>query len=140
MKLTDIRQGTSENRLILVFEDGTRLRIWKQTAAEFSLYKGKQLPQSEYTALLSAAKESAVKDRAVRIVTSTNISKKGLAHRLVQKGETAEQAEEAVQWLSELNLLDDRRTGRTGKIAGGKSCIPSRIIPEQRKSLLSSLC
>ena len=111
MKLTDIRQGTSENRLILVFEDGTKLRVWKQTAAEFALYKGKELTQNEYDALSAAAKETAVKDRAVRIVTSTNISKKGLARRLVQKGETKEQAEEAVQWLSDLNLLDDRRTG-----------------------------
>ena len=111
MKLTDLRQGTSENRVVLVFEDGQKVRIWKQTAAEFSLYAGKILTEEEFTALLAAAKESAVRDRAVRIVASTNISKKGLTRRLVQKGQTRQQAEEAVQWLSDLKLLDDGRTG-----------------------------
>ena len=111
MKLTDLRQGTSENRVVLIFEDGKKVRVWKQTAAEFSLYAGKELTQDEFESLLSAAKETAVKDRAIRIVASTNISKKGLSRRLVQKGETPEQAEEAVKWLSDLDLLDDRRTG-----------------------------
>lgn len=111
MKLTDLRQGTSENRVVLIFENGQKVRVWKQTVAEFSLYAGKELTQDEWDSLLSAAKESAVKDRAIRIVASTNISKKGLSRRLVQKGETPEQAAQAVQWLSDLNLLDDRRTG-----------------------------
>lgn len=111
MILTELRPGASENRLVLRFDNGCKVRVWKQTAAEFSLYAGKELTQDEFDALLAAAKETAVKDRAVRIVASTNISRKGLARRLVQKGETPEQAEEAVQWLSGLELLDDRRTG-----------------------------
>lgn len=111
MKLTDIRRSTSENRLLLVFEDGTKLRIWKQTAGDFALYAGKDLTEEEFSALSQTAKETAVKDRAVRIITSTNISKKGLARRLQQKGETADDAEKTVKWLEDLSLVDDRRTG-----------------------------
>ena len=50
--------------------------------------------------------------RAVRIVSASNVSKKDLQSRLVRKGEGEEQAKEAVQWLSELNLVDDRQTAR----------------------------
>ena len=40
------------------------------------------------------------------------MSKRDLETRLVRKGESEEQAKEAVQWLSELNLVDDRQTAK----------------------------
>ena len=49
----------------------------------------------------------------MRIISATNISRKSLCRRLTQKGETADDAEQAVQWLENLQLLDDRRTGET---------------------------
>ena len=52
------------------------------------------------------------KMRAVRIVSASAVSKRDLETRLVRKGETEEQAKEAVKWLSDLNLLDDRQTAR----------------------------
>ena len=52
------------------------------------------------------------KMRAVRIVSASSVSKRDLETRLVRKGEGEEQAKEAVQWLSDLNLLDDRQTAR----------------------------
>jgi len=48
--------------------------------------------------------------RAVRIVSASNVSKKDLQQRLVQKGENPAQAAEAVRWMEDLNLLDDRKT------------------------------
>ena len=48
--------------------------------------------------------------RAVRIVSASNVSKKDLRQRLIRKGEDPAQAQEAVQWMEDLNLLDDRRT------------------------------
>lgn len=111
MKLTDIRQSTHENRLLLVFEDKSKLRVWKQTAADLRLFPGKELSESEMTALQAAAEKDQAKERAVRIAASTNISKKQLSRRLLRKGESEENAQEAVAWLEDLNFLDDRRTG-----------------------------
>ena len=46
----------------------------------------------------------------MRIVSASGVSKKELEHRLTQKGEKPQDAREAVQWLSELELLDDAKT------------------------------
>ena len=48
--------------------------------------------------------------RAVRIVSATSVSKRDLEERLVRKGEDPEQAKEAVAWMEELHLVDDRNT------------------------------
>ena len=111
MKLTDIRKSTSESRLLLVFEDRSKLRVWKQTAMDMGLYAGRELTDAELAALKTSAARDSAKDRAVRIVSSTNISKKQLSRRLLQKGESAENAANAVAWLENLDFLDDRRTG-----------------------------
>lgn len=50
------------------------------------------------------------KMRAVRIVSASNVSKDDLCRRLIQKGEDPYQAQEAVQWMSDLKLVDDRQT------------------------------
>ena len=50
------------------------------------------------------------KMRAVRIVSAASVSKRDLEQRLVRKGEDPEQAKAAVQWMSDLNLVDDRAT------------------------------
>ena len=47
--------------------------------------------------------------RAVRIVSAASVSKRDLEQRLVQKGEDPVQAKEAVQWMSDLDLLDDAK-------------------------------
>ena len=52
------------------------------------------------------------KMRAVRIISASSVSKRDLQTRLVRKGESEEQAKEAVQWLSDLNLVDDRTTAK----------------------------
>ena len=65
---------------------------------------------------LDAVRESnsrySAKMRAVRIITASSVSKRDLENRLVRKGESEEQAKEAVKWLSDLNLVDDRQTAR----------------------------
>ena len=48
----------------------------------------------------------------MRIVAAAGVSEKELQKRLVRKGEEAADAQEAVGWLKELHLLDDRETAR----------------------------
>ena len=95
---------------MVAFENGETLRLYRQTVEDFALYTGKDLTEDEYSALLEAAGKMSAKMRAVRIVSATSVSKRDLQERLVRKGEDPEQAKEAVEWMEELHLLDDRNT------------------------------
>lgn len=94
----------------VVFENGEVMRLYRQTVEDFSLYAGKNLEDEQMEALRTAAGAMSAKMRAVRIVTASNVSKRDLEQRLVRKGENPAQAKEAVQWMEDLSLLDDRRT------------------------------
>jgi regulatory protein len=96
-------------RYFVQFEDGTSMRLYRQTLEDFGLYTGKELSEQEFADLQEAAGKMSAKMRAVRIVSATSVSKRDLQQRLIQKGEDPEQAKEAVAWMSELNLLDDAR-------------------------------
>ena len=91
------------------FSDETSMRLYRQTVEDFGLYTGKELSEEEMEALRISAGQMSAKMRAVRIVSASSVSKQDLQQRLVQKGEDPEQARNAVQWMSELNLLDDAR-------------------------------
>ena len=105
-KTTPDRAG----RYWVTFDNGEKLSLYRQTAEDFALYTGKELTEDEYSALLEAAGKMSAKMRAVRIVSATSVSKRDLQERLVRKGEDPEQAKEAVEWMEELHLLDDRNT------------------------------
>ena len=92
------------------FEDGSSMRLYRQTVEDFGLYSGKELTTEEMAFLRKAAGEMSAKMRAVRIVSASSVSKRDLEYRLVQKGEDPKQAKEAVAWMSDLNLLDDAKT------------------------------
>ena len=92
------------------FEDGSSMRLYRQTVEDFGLYSGMELTGDEMKELRIAAGEMSAKMRAVRIVSASNVSKRDLEYRLVQKGEDPKQAKQAVAWMSELNLLDDQKT------------------------------
>lgn len=86
------------------------MRLYRQTVEDFGLDVGQEYTDSEYAALKTAAGAMSAKMRAVRIVAATSVSKSDLERRLVHKGEDPKQAQEAVQWMSQLQLVDDRRT------------------------------
>ena len=92
------------------FSDGTVLRLYRETVEDFCLYPGLELTEERMSALRTAAGAMSAKMRAVRIVAATNVSKKDLEQRLIHKGEDPDQAKAAVQWMSEMDLLDDKKT------------------------------
>ena len=96
-------------RYFVKFEDGSTMRLYRQTVEDFGLYTGKELSEAEMESLVEAAGKMSAKMRAVRIVSATSVSKRDLQQRLIQKGEDPEQAREAVQWMSDLSLLDDAK-------------------------------
>ena len=92
------------------FEDGSVMRLYRQTVEDFGLYAGKELTEEDMKNLRKAAGEMSAKMRAVRIVSASSVSKRDLEYRLVQKGEDPKQARQAVEWMSDLHLLDDAKT------------------------------
>jgi len=105
LKTTPDRAG----RYAVHFSDGTVMRLYRQTVEDFGLYSGKELTDEEMTTLQEAAGQMSAKMRAVRIVSASSVTKGDLEQRLIHKGEDPEQAREAVQWMSDLSLLDDSR-------------------------------
>ena len=97
-------------RYWVTFDDGTKLGLYRQTVEDFGLYIGKELSEEEKERLLTAAGKMSAKMRAVRIVSATSVSRRDLEERLVRKGEDPQQAREAVQWMEEMHLVDDRNT------------------------------
>ena len=94
----------------MLLSDGSILRLYRQTVQDFGLYPGLELTHEEFSKLQIAVGEMSAKMRAVRIVSASSVSKRDLEQRLVQKGEDPTQAKQAVEWMSDLNLLDDRKT------------------------------
>ena len=99
-------------RYRVVLSDGSVMRLYRQTVEDFGLYSGRELTEEELRSFRESAGQMSAKMRAVRIVTASNVSKADLHRRLVVKGETPEQADNAVRWLQDLNLLDDENTAR----------------------------
>ncbi len=97
-------------RYRLQFEDGSVMRLYRQTVEDFGLFAGMELTEDDRSRLETAAGEMSAKMRAVRIVSASSVSKKDLEHRLIQKGEDPTQAKQAVAWMADMDLLDDRKT------------------------------
>ena len=112
MKLEKLVASGSPDYVRLSFDDGTFMRVPISVVADLGLYAGMQLSESDMDQLGEAAGRASAKLRAVRIVASSSVSERELRRRLVTKGERQEYADEAVDWLSELNLLDDAETAR----------------------------
>ena len=86
------------------------MRLYRQTVEDFGLYAGLELEDVQLQKLQTAAGEMSAKMRAVRIVSASSVSKRDLEQRLIQKGEDPQQARKAVQWMSDLDLVDDAKT------------------------------
>lgn len=92
--------------------DGSVFKLYGQTIADFGLYTGMELTVADLDALKSAAGKMSAKMRAVRIVAASGVSKKDLEERLIHKGESPDDAHEAVVWMSDLDLIDDKKTAQ----------------------------
>ena len=112
MKLEKIEPLDSPNYLRLIFEDGKRLKAPAFKVVELGLTIGSETTPEDFLALENAQSLASCKERAVRILTASGLSKKELQKRLVQKGESEEDAEAAVLWLEELHLIDDLETAK----------------------------
>ena len=97
-------------RYLVKFSDGTSVRLYRQTVEDFRMYPGLEI--EDIDALRAHDSRYSAKMRAVRIISASAVSRRDLETRLVRKGESEEQARAAVEWLEDLNLVDDRQTAR----------------------------
>ena len=112
MKLEKLEPLDSPNYLRLIFEDGKRLKAPAFKVVELGLTPGAEVTPEVFLALENAQSLASCKERAVRILTASGLSRRELQKRLVQKGESEEDAEAAVAWLEELHLIDDLETAK----------------------------
>lgn len=111
MKVESLKTAPDRaGRYWVTFDDGSRMGLYRQTVEDFALYSGKELDEQEAEALRTAAGQMSAKMRAVRIVSVASVSCRDLEARLVRKGEDPQQAKEAVAWMEDLHLVDDRAT------------------------------
>ena len=66
LKTTPDRAG----RYTVQFDDGTVMRLYRQTVEDFALYTGMQFTDEEYQAFLQNAQKVSARMRAVRIVSA----------------------------------------------------------------------
>ena len=111
MKVESLKTSPDRaGRYWVTFDDGSKMGLYRQTVEDFALYSGKELDEQEAEALRIAAGQMSAKMRAVRIVSAASVSRRDLEARLVRKGEDPQQAKEAVAWMEDLHLVDDRAT------------------------------
>lgn len=111
MKVESLKTAPDRaGRYWVTFDDGSKMGLYRQTVEDFALYSGKELDEQEAEALRTAAGQMSAKMRAVRVVSAASVSRRDLEARLVRKGEDPQQAKEAVAWMEDLHLVDDRAT------------------------------
>ena len=111
MKVESLKTAPDRaGRYWVTFDAGSKMGLYRQTVEDFALYSGKELDEQEAEALRTAVGQMSAKMRAVRIVSAASVSRRDLEARLVRKGEDPQQAKEAVAWMEDLHLVDDRAT------------------------------
>lgn len=113
MKVESIESTRSpQGKLRIRFDDGSSLMVLPSAMAELGLYQGMEFPESAMASIKDTCAKASARERAVRIVSASTVSKRELERRLIQKGEREEDAKQAVQWLDDLELLDDAQAAQ----------------------------
>lgn len=94
------------------FSDGSFMKLLPSVIADEGLYPGCELDEQALEALCRAKRAADTRLRAVHIISATTVSGRELEDRLRRKGASEADAADTVQWLSELNLIDDAEAAR----------------------------
>lgn len=137
MKVESIESTRSpQGKLRVRFDDGSSLMVLPSAMAELGLYPGMEIPEGALASVKDVCAKASAKERAVRIISAATVSKRELEKRLIQKGEREEDAKQAVQWLDDLKLLDDRQAAqqivRSGAAKGYGAARIKQMLFEKR--------
>jgi regulatory protein len=104
--LREIKQ-TSPERFTLIFDDGTELKTTLGIITGRFIRSGMDFDEEAYNELVSASGLAMAKARALRIINARPMSREELRKRLIEKGETPENAEACADWLCRMGLIND---------------------------------
>ncbi|NLL46199.1 MAG: regulatory protein RecX [Clostridiales bacterium] len=107
------RLKNSQDRYVLHFEDETKLKVAGSLIAKFSLFSGCELEQDELQRLKSELESHNVRARAAAMVGARPLSEQELKRKLIQKGSSERDAEDAAAWLEEIGAIDDAKYAST---------------------------
>ena len=96
-----------EGRWLAVLDDGSILRIGGDEVVACSLYTGKELTEEEALALQAAARNNALKGKALDLLSRKPQSRRELERRLGEWGAEEETSAALCDRLEELGYLDD---------------------------------
>ncbi len=104
-KLTESKNV--KDRWYADFDTGESLKISLALIAGFSVYTGRRFEETEFDALRAAASKMNAKARALRMLGARAMSRRELMDKLLEKGETPEDAAEAADYLEAVGYLND---------------------------------
>ena len=104
-----------EGRWLVQLESGELLRVGENEVVSFALYSGKELSEEEVDALRAAGRASAVKEKALSLLSARPMSRKELIDKLTARPRDREKepitdqagAEAVADRLDELRYLND---------------------------------
>lgn len=104
-----------EGRWLVQLESGELLRVGENEVVSFALYSGKELSEEEVDALRAAGRASAVKEKALSLLSARPMSRKELIDKLTARPRDREKepltdqagAEAVADRLKELGYLND---------------------------------
>lgn len=133
MTLREIKQ-TSPERFTLVFDDGTELKTTLGIITERFIHSGMDFDEDAYNELVSACTLALAKARALRIINARPMSREELRKRLIEKGETPDNAETCAEWMCQMGLINDTEyAGSVVRHYAAKGYGASRIKQELRR-------
>ena len=96
------------DRWYLELETGESLKIGLDAVADFSLYEGRELSEAELGALRAGAGKFSAKERALRLLGARQMSRRELEKKLLDKGESPEDTEAALELMERIGAINDR--------------------------------
>lgn len=102
-------------RWLLFLDDGSILRVGENEVVSFGLYAGMEIGGDLQAALTAAGRQGRVREKALDLLAVRQRSRKELIDKLTARPRdrekeplaTAQEAEEAADWLEELGYLND---------------------------------
>lgn len=96
-----------EGRWLAFLEDGSILRLGENEVIDFALYAGKELNQEEAAALQESARRSALKGKAIELLSRKPLSRRELERKLAQWEADERESTDICERMEELGYLND---------------------------------
>lgn len=119
------------DRLYLRLESGDSIQISPDIALHYDLFCGRELSAEELEQIRRDASRDGAKARALRVLSTRPMSKAELSDRLRRKGESEEDAENAVELMERVGFINDEEYARqVVRWCGGKGYGYHRAVSE----------